>query len=459
LPGSPGLEPKSANAEEEEGAAGSVRALDGTVDEEEEEGSFDKPTDEIAASEEVPTAKSSGDGSPIASAQRDVPAEEEDSELVVRQAANPSDGDSNGHLISKSSLADDDEGGNTKGDQPAADHEEEIPGSADDEDNKLGSTDGMLADTSKAELSACDREEPHIDPGPKVAVGSSNPCEYGQTASDELPAAESSSNSFSSSHGLLQTELPVRKPSVSFEQLEEANFEASRGCTDSELSGPIPKQPDADVGDSSPSDFECENAQPRVSFLQGEDGTAFDASRGERFTTSDVITFDEPSTLPKSTSSDFEPKPNVIALALPESEPSVKALLFAPLSRVGHAFSVWKSRFKERQLPSFEMFDFQIDEDRPVLSPIRQPQARPKKGSRLTELAERYELMAQIEYQQEINAKLKERLEQMERENVSTQRGAAAARPEREARSPPSLPTDPRTERPRIGASLRKQDI
>jgi hypothetical protein len=253
----------------------------------------------------------------------------------------------------------------------------------------------------------------------------------------------------------VQPELPIQKPSVSFERLEEANFDASRGCADSELSGPIPKQPDADVGDSSPSDFECENAQPRVSFLQDDDGTAFDASRGERLTASEVAAFDEPPSLARSTSSDFDAKPNVVTLSPPESEPSVKAVLLAPVSIVGAAFSSWKSRFKERQRPSFEMFDFRLDEDRPIISPIRQPRTR---RAQLTELAERYNLMAQIDHQHEINTKLKERLEQMERESVSTLRGAAAARPDWEPRSPPS-PAHPRTERPRLGSSLRKHDI
>jgi hypothetical protein len=66
--------------------------------------------------------------------------------------------------------------------------------------------------------------------------------------------------------------------------------------------------------------------------------------------------------------------------------------------------------------------------------------------------------MTQIDHEHEIIAKLKERLEQIERENLSTQRTAEAAKPEGEATSQRS-PSEDRTEGPQLGSSSQEQDI
>jgi hypothetical protein len=265
--------------------------------------------------------------------------------------------------------------------------------------NFLDLTDGMMADTSKAELSICSES-------PAILRSFVTPTVPGQLQANGfgLPGADCSSNSFSSSH-------EQRKPrhSVSFAQTVKA-VDGRRKFAKTE----------ADDGSSSA--LECKDSHSKVLFLQGEDGLAIDASHAESLTASD------PPNLVKSAPSDFEVRPKGVISDLGMSprnaqhEFIIKTVMFAPISRLSTGFSFWKAQCRRRQSSTILDGPDIVARFRPTVRQVPE-----RRVGRLKELAERYELLAEIDAQREINAKLKERLRQMEREHISTQRFVAVS--------------------------------
>jgi hypothetical protein len=350
---------------------------------------------------------------------------------------------SSGHLLSRSSAAYEEESSRRRpspsstrvekgpyGQQANAEEEEASESFHSARANLLDLSDGMMADTSKAELSFCD-ESPGVLRRPAIRTVPTQLRPNGFGLPGDENGADCSSNSFASFH-------EQRKPrySVSF-------AETGKAADSRRKSGEI------EAAGVSSSSFECKDAHPRVSFLQGEDQMALDASHGESFTAS------ESPNLVKSASSDLEVRPKVVVFDLGTSQRKdqhecvIKTVMFSPISKLSTAFSFWKARYRRHQ-------SFGILGERDIVPKFR-PIVRHIAGraDRLKELAERYELFSEIDTQHEINAKLKERLRQMEREHVSTQRSLAASNRLERIGDNWSPMSDTVAQRPHLGTRFR----
>jgi hypothetical protein len=285
---------------------------------------------------------------------------------------------------------------------------------------------------------------------PHLSIQSSG-FEYAHTGSDEVTPRvtresdkdmDLSADSFSSSHGPLEFEQKAH--SVSFERLEETTFYASRGGGESEFSGPPPKQIDIEGGDSLSSDFDSterpREREPTVKgvLLELDDGTAFDASRGESlFTPSDLPIFEDSPVFFVSTSSEFEQKtkkkvvvfdPRVVPSPkkkVDTAQRTVRCVFFVAASRFSKAFAVWKLQVQKRRKKSEEKR--QEDSAKALESFGVSNEKCPPVGKgkaaqlQLRELREKHELISQIDSQREINERLVVRLKQMRRETATAQ--------------------------------------
>jgi hypothetical protein len=294
--------------------------------------------------------------------------------------------------------------------------------------NLLDLTDGTTTDTTRAELSICD-DSPGAWRHPATRTVPEQLQAHGLGLLGDERRPECSSISFPSSH-------EQRKPrhSVSFAQTSKAA--SSR-----------PPSAETEAGVGSSSSFQCRDGYPRVSFLQGEDGMTFDASHGE------LLPGSRSPSLVLSASSDSDVRPKVIIFDFGTSprrtqHESIKTVMFRPIPKLSALFSFWKTRYRQQHSFSILAEPDVIPQFRPAVSQIA------GRAYRLKELAERYELLSEIDAQHELNAKLKERLQQMERERISTQRSVAVSnRFERNGNSS-SYMTDIISERPYLSAHL-----
>jgi hypothetical protein len=292
-----------------------------------------------------------------------------------------------------------------------------------------------------------EEEEEYLSPSvpqvPSVPETVSSPS--ADRAADELSRPDNdkdgdmSTNSFSSSR-----EPPVPKGAVSFENIEETAFFASRGGGESEFSGPPPKPIEADAAESQSSDFEglprkaAPPAPPEATLFDCHEDMTLDQSRDESlFTASDFPLFEDPPVLYLSTSSEFEEKqkkkvvifdPKVIQTHMKVSEPvvTVRQRLSASVTEISGAFAHWKSRTLEKKGGRKPALSFRVDPDA-LRADI--PKNR-NSGPTLRDLSDKHRLISQIDRQRDINRHLGVRLEQIQSERATAQ---AIARPARSA--------------------------
>jgi hypothetical protein len=267
---------------------------------------------------------------------------------------------------------------------------------------------------------------------PHLTIGNTGLDELVPMASRESTKNEVlSTNPFSSSRRHFEFEqIPGRRS-------------ASRGSRESEFSGPHPKQIEIDHGDSQYRDFECSpdrTVPKRTSskgLLPGQDGTAFDASKGESlFTASDLPIFDDPPVLGAPLSSEvdervkkkvvvFDPKVIQSQKRMTETRPRNKCRVFLAMeSTIARAFSIWKFQFRDRvradqPVPTHPRQPFQL----PSTSAVHEPESLTRSRAaerRLKDLAEKHGLISQIERQKDINRSLHIRMEQIRKETEIT---------------------------------------